>query len=53
MSTAATAGGRTAPDLAGQVALITGAAHGQGRAPRPWPWLAKGFGSRPSTSPGR
>jgi len=32
MSTAATAGGRTAPDLAGQVALITGAAHGQGRA---------------------
>jgi NAD(P)-dependent dehydrogenase (short-subunit alcohol dehydrogenase family) len=32
MSTAATDGGRTAPDLAGQVALITGAAHGQGRA---------------------
>ncbi|MGZ3390871.1 MAG: oxidoreductase, partial [Isosphaeraceae bacterium] len=24
--------GRTAPELAGQVALITGAAHGQGRA---------------------
>ncbi len=32
MSTAATHGARTAPDLAGQVALITGAAHGQGRA---------------------
>jgi SDR family mycofactocin-dependent oxidoreductase len=32
MSTAATAGGRTAFDLGGQVALITGAAHGQGRA---------------------
>jgi len=32
MSTAAAAGGRTAFDLAGQVALITGAAHGQGRA---------------------
>jgi SDR family mycofactocin-dependent oxidoreductase len=29
---AAAASGRTAPDLAGQVALITGAAHGQGRA---------------------
>jgi NAD(P)-dependent dehydrogenase (short-subunit alcohol dehydrogenase family) len=32
MSTAAVAGGRTAFDLAGQAALITGAAHGQGRA---------------------
>ncbi len=32
MSTAATGAGRTAPDLAGQVALITGAAHGQGCA---------------------
>jgi NAD(P)-dependent dehydrogenase (short-subunit alcohol dehydrogenase family) len=32
MSTDATAGGRTTSDLAGQVGLITGAAHGQGRA---------------------
>jgi NAD(P)-dependent dehydrogenase (short-subunit alcohol dehydrogenase family) len=32
VSPAANDGGRTAPDLAGQVALITGAAHGQGRA---------------------
>jgi len=32
MSTAAVAGGQTAFDLAGQAALITGAAHGQGRA---------------------
>ncbi len=34
MNTATAGGGRTAiaPDLAGQVALITGAAHGQGRA---------------------
>ena len=32
VSTAANHGGRTAPDLAGQVALITGTAHGQGRA---------------------
>jgi NAD(P)-dependent dehydrogenase (short-subunit alcohol dehydrogenase family) len=32
MSTDGTAGGRTAPDLAGQVVVITGAAHGQGRA---------------------
>src|SRR6516162_10998850 len=34
MSVAAPDGGRagSAPDLAGQVALITGAAHGQGRA---------------------
>lgn len=32
MSTIATGGNRTAPELAGQVALITGAAHGQGRA---------------------
>src|ERR1700730_10782979 len=32
MSTAAGIAGRTAFDLAGQAALITGAAHGQGRA---------------------
>jgi NAD(P)-dependent dehydrogenase (short-subunit alcohol dehydrogenase family) len=32
MSTAGVAGGRIAFDLAGQTALITGAAHGQGRA---------------------
>jgi len=32
MSNAAVTGGRTAFDLAGQAALITGAAHGQGRA---------------------
>jgi SDR family mycofactocin-dependent oxidoreductase len=32
MSTAATAVGRNAFDLSGQIALITGAAHGQGRA---------------------
>jgi len=32
MSTAAAAGGPAALDLAGQAALITGAAHGQGRA---------------------
>ncbi len=32
MSMDTTGAGRTAPDLAGQVALITGAAHGQGRA---------------------
>jgi NAD(P)-dependent dehydrogenase (short-subunit alcohol dehydrogenase family) len=32
VSTAANDSGRTAPDLAGRVALITGAAHGQGRA---------------------
>jgi NAD(P)-dependent dehydrogenase (short-subunit alcohol dehydrogenase family) len=32
MRNEATSEGRTAPDLAGQVALITGAAHGQGRA---------------------
>jgi SDR family mycofactocin-dependent oxidoreductase len=32
MSPTAATAGRTAPELAGQVALITGAAHGQGRA---------------------
>ncbi len=42
----------TAPELAGQVALITGAAHGQGRARR-WRWPVKECTSRPSTWPGR